>query len=117
MKNCGYTDPPTTTTATTTPACTNGVITVSDDCRYWLSRLVGLVVEASASRAEDPGFESRFRRDFSGSSHSSDLTVNVLYHTVSHKLHGTEWHNWKQHFCLTTFFENLQSVVHASSTN
>ena len=34
----------------------------------WLiaDRLVGLVVKASASRAEDPGFESRLRRDFSG---------------------------------------------------
>ena len=29
------------------------------------NRLVGLVVKASASRAEDPGFESRLRRDFS----------------------------------------------------
>ena len=28
--------------------------------------LVGLVVKASASRAEDPGFESRLRWDFSG---------------------------------------------------
>ena len=28
--------------------------------------LVGLVVKAPASRAEDPGFESRLRRDFSG---------------------------------------------------
>ena len=27
-------------------------------------RLVGLVVKASASRTEDPGFESRLRRDF-----------------------------------------------------
>ena len=27
---------------------------------------VGLVVKASASRAEDPGFESRLRRDFFG---------------------------------------------------
>ena len=32
-------------------------------------RLVGLVVKASASRAEDPGFEGIF----SGSSHSSHL--------------------------------------------
>ena len=31
----------------------------------WLSdRLVGLVVKVSASRAEDPGFDSRKRRDF-----------------------------------------------------
>ena len=29
-----------------------------------LDRLVGLVVKASASRAEDPGFESRLRQDF-----------------------------------------------------
>ena len=29
-------------------------------------RLVGLVVEASASRAEDPGLESRLRRGISG---------------------------------------------------
>ena len=28
--------------------------------------LVGLVVKASASGAEDPGFESRLRRDFPG---------------------------------------------------
>ena len=36
-------------------------------------RLAGLVVKASASGAEDPGFESRLRRDFSGSSHTSDI--------------------------------------------
>ena len=35
-------------------------------CRTVPHRLVGLVVKASASRAEDPGFESRWRRDFSG---------------------------------------------------
>ena len=29
-------------------------------------RLVGPVVKASASRVEDPGFESRLRRDFFG---------------------------------------------------
>ena len=36
--------------------------------RVWSAtccRLVGLVVEVSAPRAEDPGFESRLRRDFS----------------------------------------------------
>ena len=32
----------------------------------WTDRLVGLVIKASASRAEAPGFESRLRRDFSG---------------------------------------------------
>ena len=41
-------------------------------------RLVGLVVKASASRAEDPGFESRLRRDFfSGSSHTSDSKIGT----------------------------------------
>ena len=40
-------------------------------------RLLGLVVKVSASRAEDPGFESRLRRDFSGSSHTSDLKIGT----------------------------------------
>ena len=31
-----------------------------------LYRLVGLVVKASASKADDPGFEFRLCRDFSG---------------------------------------------------
>ena len=35
-------------------------------CSYIPDRLVGLVVKASASRAEDPGFEPRLRRDFFG---------------------------------------------------
>ena len=41
------------------------------------NRLVGLVVKASASRAEGPGFESRLRRDFSGSSHTSDSKIGT----------------------------------------
>ena len=47
-----------------------------------LSRLVGLVVKASASRVEDPGFESRLRRDFSGSSHTSDLNIGTPVATL-----------------------------------
>ena len=35
--------------------------------------LAGLVVKVSALRAEDPGFDSRLRWDFSRSSHTSDL--------------------------------------------
>ena len=31
-----------------------------------VDRLVGLVVKASASRAEDPGFESSLRQDYFG---------------------------------------------------
>ena len=42
-----------------------------------LNRLVGRVVKASASRPEDPGFESRMRREFSGSIHTSDLKIGT----------------------------------------
>ena len=33
---------------------------------WWVDCLVDLVVKASASTAEDPGFESCLRRDFFG---------------------------------------------------
>ena len=45
-------------------------------------RLVGLAVKASASRAEDPGFESRLRGDFSGSSHTSELKIGTSLATL-----------------------------------
>ena len=35
------------------------------------------MVKASDSRAEDPGFESHLSRDFSGSSHTSDLKIGT----------------------------------------
>ena len=41
------------------------------------NRLVGLVVKASDSRTEDLVFESRLRRDFSGSSHISKLKAGT----------------------------------------
>ena len=44
--------------------------------------LVGLVVKASASRAEDPGFESQLRRDFSGSNHTSYLKTGTPVATL-----------------------------------
>ena len=46
--------------------------------------LVGLVIKASASRAEDPGFESRLRRFcvFSGSSLTSDLNIGTPVATL-----------------------------------
>ena len=47
-----------------------------------VDRLVGLVVKASASRAEDPGLESRLRRDFSGSSHTSELKIGTPVATL-----------------------------------
>ena len=39
--------------------------------------LAGLVVKASASREEDPVFESRLWWDFSGLSHTSDLKIGT----------------------------------------
>ena len=40
------------------------------------------MVEASASGAEGPEFESRLRRDFSGSSHTSDLKTGTPVATL-----------------------------------
>ena len=40
-------------------------------------RLFSLVVKASAWRSAGPGFESHLRRDFSGSSHASDLKIGT----------------------------------------
>ena len=59
-------------------------------------RLAGLVVKASASRAEDPGFESRLWQDFSRSSHTGDLKIGTpvatLPGTWHHKVSaGTGW--------------------------
>ena len=44
----------------------NADITTAKLRHHMINRLVGLVVKASASRAEDPGFESHLRRDFFG---------------------------------------------------
>ena len=46
------------------------------------SLLTASTVKASASRAEDPGFESRLRRDFSVSSHTSDLKIGTPVATL-----------------------------------
>ena len=40
------------------------------------------MVKASASRAEDPGFESRLRRDFSESSYINDLKFGTPVATL-----------------------------------
>ena len=39
-------------------------------------------MKASTSRAEDPGFESRFRRDFSTLSHTSDIKIDTPVATL-----------------------------------
>ena len=44
--------------------------------------LVGLVVKASASTAEHPGFQSSLRRDFLGSSPTSDLNIGTPVATL-----------------------------------
>ena len=40
------------------------------------------LVKASTSGAVDPGFESRLRRDFSGSSHTSDFKIGTPVATL-----------------------------------
>ena len=47
-----------------------------------LHRLVDLVAKASATGAEDPEFESRLRRDFSGSGHTSDFKIDTPVATL-----------------------------------
>ena len=56
---------------------------------YIYDLLVGLVVKASASRAEDRGFESRLRRDFffSVSSHTSDFKIGTPVATLPRAWH------------------------------
>ena len=58
----------------------------SQDCCNMLTLLLnglrGLVVKASASGAEDPAFESHLQRDFSGSSHTSDLKIGTPVATL-----------------------------------
>ena len=44
-----------------------------------LDRLVGLVVKASASRAEDPGFESRLQQGVAGSSYTNELKIALQW--------------------------------------
>ena len=67
--------------------CCQGCVELSvstGDFSFLLSpdRLAGLVVKASASGAEDPGFESRLRRNFSGSSHTSLLKIGTPVATL-----------------------------------
>ena len=45
-------------------------------------RLVGLVVKVSATRTEDPGLESLLPRDFTRSSHTSDLKISTPVATL-----------------------------------
>ena len=56
--------------------------TTVEDTACTVHRLAGLVVKASASGPEDPGFESRLQRDFSGSSHTSDFKIGTPVATL-----------------------------------
>ena len=58
-----------------------GTFCLSMDSQH-LYHLRGLGVKASALRAEDSGFESRLRRDFSRSSHTSDLKIGTPVTTL-----------------------------------
>ena len=58
------------------------LIRTASPTHYPLDHLGGLVVKVSASRVEDPGFESRLRQNFSGSSHTSDLKIGTPVATL-----------------------------------
>ena len=49
---------------------------------FSIDHLVGLVVKASVSRAEDSGFESRLSGNFFGSSPTSDLKIGTPVATL-----------------------------------
>ena len=57
-------------------------------CSY---RLVGLVIMASALRAEDPGFESRLRRNFSGSPSGTPSFNSCLHLDFSQSSHTSNF--------------------------
>ena len=48
-----------------------------------IDRLGGLELKASALGAQDPGFESRLRGDFSRLSHTCDLKIGTPVATLS----------------------------------
>ena len=50
--------------------------------KHEADHFLGLVVKASASRVEDPGFESCLRQDFSGLSHTSDFKTGTPVATL-----------------------------------
>ena len=52
-------------------------VSQADVAPHRIHRLVDLVVKVSASRAEDLGFESYLRRDFSASNHTGDLEIGI----------------------------------------
>ena len=45
-------------------------------------RIIGQMVKASASRTAHPGFDSRLRRDLSGSSYASGLEIGAPVATL-----------------------------------
>ena len=72
--------PPSGTNSILSSPCFSGLGAYfpSSTCFFAIS-FVGLVVKASASRAEDPGFGSRLQRDFAWSSHTSDLKLALQW--------------------------------------
>ena len=59
--------------------CRNSIFISRYDIIY---RLVGQVVKTSDPKAEGPEFESRLRRDFSGSGHTNDLNIGTPVATL-----------------------------------
>ena len=72
----------TITTTTTTTRTTSVTSPPPSPLPHMTLFLQPTVVKASASRTEDPGFESRMRWDFLGSSHTSDLKIGTPVATL-----------------------------------
>ena len=60
------------------------------------NHLVGLVVKASALRAEDPRFESHLHQDFSRSSHTCELKIGSPVATLpgARRFRVSAWTGW-----------------------
>ena len=56
---------------------------IQPQCSHTEHRLVGLVVRAPTSRAEDPRFDSSLRRDLSGSNQASDKNWHSSFYPAS----------------------------------
>ena len=67
-----------------TPNCRRSFIFHGQDLPRFTDedRLFGLVIKASASRAEDPGSNPACARIFPGSSHTSDLKIGTPVATL-----------------------------------
>ena len=73
--------------------------------------LTGLVVKASSSIVEDPGFKFRLRQDFSGPSHTSDLKIGTPVATLPGAWHSKISHGTGQPGVSMLWLGQMESLV------